>query len=390
MSSVTNVLVVFAAARGGDRFAFGAFSLVFGLGILGLGLRTATLGDVVLVDSSGVRDTAQLAAGASAYLGLAVGLAGGGLAVTLGLGPVFACACLGWPLVFLQDSMRSYAFASRRPQQALALDGTWLLVQLLALTVGGKGATWAFTGWLGGAAIAAGTGMRTLPPMLRGSSVKKFLISRRHLLAPYALQFSVTTGTTQLLSFLIAGVGQVRDVGALRGAQTIMGPFNILISADRIDLVTRLRAGSDTARLSRRLLGSAILLTGSAALIVIACGAAPTSLGRKFLGASWPAASEILPAVALQFWLIGLAQSFQVRLTAALRPNESLRVKAIASTVSVTLFAVAEFATDFSALSNALGALITGSTVNLLLTALAARRYAPIALFGPHAEGSSV
>lgn len=380
VSSLTNVIVVLAAARAGNRYEFGAFSIVFGICVLSLGLRATTLGDLVLVRRSDDDDFARSAAGSSVYLGLLTGGIAAVTAVVINLPSAIAITAVAFPMLLLQDSMRYWAFAKREPARALFLDVTWLLVQSLALVIAGQSVGAAFASWMLGGTAASLLGLRYLAPNLHPVRLARFLRSQGALLRPYAFQYALTTGTTQVFTFLVAGLGSVRDAGALRGAQTIMGPYNIYLSADRVDLVTRLRARDQRRRIVERFVLSAVVVTLLAAGLVTVTLLIPDRIGEQFLGASWRAASAALPLVAVQFWLIGLAQCFQARLVAAMRPNAALRVKFLSSVASVAALGIT-YSMGVDVLQAALLALVAGSILNLGLTGQAARRVAPISHF---------
>lgn len=380
VSSLANVIVVFAAARAGDRYEFGAFSVVFGICTLAIGFRAATLGDLALVTAGRGDEYARCSAGLSLYLGIITGSAVSVTALALHLPATFVFVSVAFPLVLLQDAMRYWSFATRTPTQALLLDVIWLVVELLTLGTAGHGVGTAFAAWMLGGAAAAIVGLRYLRPRLQLGRLFRFSRGQSPLLTPYALQFALTTGTTQALTFVVAGLGSVRDAGSLRGAQTLMGPYSIYLSADRVDLVTRLRARDSRRRILARLYMSGLGLTFVAGGIVLVTRLMPDELGQRFLGASWASARMTLPYAAAQVWLIGLAQCFQARLTAALQPNAALRVKIAASVASFAAFGFG-YALGAPVLRVALLALIAGSALNLVLTALAAHRVAPLAYF---------
>jgi hypothetical protein len=379
VNSVTNLLVIVLAARLSTASAFGAFSVAYGIVIIAFSLRSATLGDVVLVTHGRDPEAPAAGAGCSVYLGVVTAFVASSTASILGLSHsvvlAIAAASVG---VLLQDSMRSAAFALRRPELALILDLILLVVQL-----GGSAIWWSTSSamvlsWAAGAVTSGLVGAAVLRPRLNPLVCWRWSLSHARLLGPYAAQYALTNGVTQLFTVFVAAVGRVSDAGALRGAQTLLGPYTVCLTADRVDMLTRVRHAATMRQLTSRELKSRLGLTFLGAAVVALVLATPDRYGQHVLGASWHGAQMICPYVGVQFVLIGLAQAPQVRLVAALLATPSMLIKAVTAACSLVGFAVALVA-GVEPLRAAVFALVASACVNLVATEWAARVLAPLA-----------
>jgi O-antigen/teichoic acid export membrane protein len=312
ISSASSLLLVATVARSSDVGEFGAFSLVFlAYGLL-LGAARAVGGDILLLRAEQQR--ANLERDTRRLLGLAlvIGSVGGivgcliaaGASGTLG-GSLLAVGAV-LPILMLQDALRYCLFAHRAPAQAAVNDLVWLAVQMIAtvallLAVPGAGAAAIILAWAAGAAAAVGTGLRRarLTPTLR--DVSAWFTQDRVRVSSFFGDFAVWSASAYASFYLIALIGGVDAVAALRGAALLFSPLDALFLSLRVVTLPALARsaalGGASLRQQARLvagLTGALTLTWAAAVLSL-----PDRLGQAMLGASWEVVTPILVPVAL-------------------------------------------------------------------------------------------
>jgi O-antigen/teichoic acid export membrane protein len=161
----------------------------------------------------------------------------------------------------------------------------------------GQGGVWQFVlAWgLGGlvGAVVAAILLRLVPGLRRSRS---WFVDNGDLAARYAFDDFASQGTQQLTNFVVAGFAGLKDVGALRGAQSAFAPPSILglgvQGAATPELVRALRRS--TKKLHRDVLGlSAGLATFSLVWGVVTL-TVPDSVGQQLFGDTWQAAQPLL------------------------------------------------------------------------------------------------
>ncbi|MGW7354020.1 hypothetical protein ACWGJA_22320, partial [Streptomyces sp. NPDC054784] len=268
VSALTNIAVLVVAARQSTAAGFAAFSVVYTVFTVLLGLSVGYVGQALVLERgpahvvraacrAAVAFTALASTAVAAVCGVALWAATGFEGrLAAGLGAL----ALVLPVVLTHDCLR-YAFSAlQRPHHALAADvlrlagavaalgaqprgagadrmiAVWgasalpaLLLGLVLLLRAGRG------GGADGAAeptgAGAGAGAVTGPvPVAVRPGVRRYL-GRGHLGVRFALEFAVGNAGTQLAVIALGLWANPLAVGALRGATTLFGPMNVLFNA---------------------------------------------------------------------------------------------------------------------------------------------------------------
>jgi len=307
ISSLVNFGLGIAVARVGTLEEFGAYGLAFAAYLVAINLtRPASMEPLIIRFSSGApeawRRAFAEATGALVVVGAGIGIVAIILGVVLGgfTGAVFVLLGLGLPGLTLQDGWRLGFFAERRGRAAFFNDLTWAVVLFGAIGV--MSATDSITAfgviaaWVIGGNLAAILGFVQAATRPRPASTRVWWRAQRDLGRPLVAEHVVTNVTSELTPFGIGLVTDIGAVGALRGAQLLLGPFNVLFQA--ISLVALPEAVRIAERSRRRLRGAAVVFSASLASGVLAVGlvvlALPEPMGVALLGETWAATREVM------------------------------------------------------------------------------------------------
>ena len=308
LSSGTNAALSFLVARSVDTSAFGGFAVAFTVFALLVGvsraLATSPLG-IRYSDAapSGYADASSAAVGTAFILGVVAGvgclMAGawvGGSAgqALIALGVVF-------PSLLMQDAWRYVFFAAARPAAATLNDAVWAIVQLgiviALLTTGVSTAGPLVLAWGGSAAAAALLGVRQAGTWPRPRRAGRWLRDHRNLTGYLIAEFGTLQGSQQGALLVIATVGSLEAIGALRGVQVLLGPTTILAVAAfsfAVPEFSRRRASLTSRQWTLGALGVSAFVSAAGfcwgALFLLA----PDEVGRSLLGETWPGTSDIL------------------------------------------------------------------------------------------------
>ncbi|MBM7807022.1 O-antigen/teichoic acid export membrane protein [Geodermatophilus bullaregiensis] len=328
VSSGTNLLITVLVARSLSAEGFGAFSVAFTVYSLLIGASRALIAQPLVVrytsqDAVAFRAASRSAAGAATLLGIVSGtvVAVAGAVTGGAVGASLLAIGVLLPGLLLQDMWRAVFVAEGRPAAAFVNDLIWGVVQFAAvgllLAVDQRSAPAMVLGWgiaAGVAALIGGLQFRG-HPQIRTSLA--WLSRQRDLLGYYLASFLSVMGANQLTMLLIAGIGEPADVGALRAAQVVLGPLNLIgysLSAFALPEISRRRLGGRTALVAALGLSGLIVaadLVWGVALLVL-----PEELGTALLGESWATAEEVLPATLLGVVAIGLGFGASTVMTA--------------------------------------------------------------------------
>jgi len=303
LSSVTNVAITVFAASALEPTAFGGFALAFAFYLALVGMARSLATEPLLI-RPGASDGEALraAVGAMAALGLAaaavcgcVGLISGG---TVGR-PLLAGAAF-LPLLFVQDGWRYGAFASGRPPRALVVDVVWLGVQIpgVALLLVSDSrepaafmAVWAASGAVSAVVGAVQSGL--LPSITRGV---RWLRANSDLGGPFLAEFLAAGAAVYAGLWLLGLVSGLAAVGAVRVAQTIFGPINVLYAGIYLTLVPEgaRQAKGDRAQVNRSMQRISAVLLATSAVATVAALAIPGGVGEGLFGDTWDLARPVL------------------------------------------------------------------------------------------------
>lgn len=318
LASLTTFTVTVIAARAGDATEFGHFAVGLTVYLFLLGVSQALVNQVYLMrfpaaPAAEALDAAAAASGLALLFGAACAVVVAPVALLLGgaAGPAIATIAVLFPLLFTQEAVRAVLIARRRARAATLNDAVRATLQIgavAALVGAGRSApaelllAW---GLAGGAAAALGAWqVGVAPAPARGPR-----FARRHLDVTRFLvaEWLMVLGAAQLGLLVVALLGSTADVGALRGAQTLLGPLNILGLGVFGFLLTELVRRPGLADRTRRQVAAG----AGAVLAAITLGwgfvllALPAPVGTALLGATWPGTrSTLLP---MTIYLAGAA-----------------------------------------------------------------------------------
>ncbi|WP_030686998.1 membrane protein [Streptomyces globisporus] len=341
-SSMSNFVVGFYVARSLGVTAFGVFSLAWVTYGVVLGASRGLATDPLVVRFSGVSHTAWRGAAArSTGAALTVGAAVGavclliGLALGGGVGAAFACLGVVLPGLLLQDAWRFAFFAAGAGRKAFVNDLVWGAALVPALVVAARvDSVAAFVlAWGASAAVAAAYGLLQSGVRPRTAEARGWLREQRDLGYRYLVENGSLSGAGQLRSYGLGVIVGVGAVGAVRGAELLLGPFLALLMG--LSLVTVAEAARVLRRAPHRLGGFCLLLGGGQAVAALLWGAAlllvPDRLGEFVLGGVWPSASELIVPAALGVAGAGLGTGAAAGLRALGAARRSLRAQLFAS-----------------------------------------------------------
>jgi O-antigen/teichoic acid export membrane protein len=324
LSSLTNFAVGIYIARSLATQDFGAFSLAFATYVLALNASRGLATDPLVVRYSGADVTSwRRAVAKSTGVAITVGLVAGACCVVVGLllagstRTAFVALGMTLPGLLLQDSWRHAFFSARKGGQAFGNDLVWALSLLPLLGVVAateqSGVFWFVMAWGGSATLAAFVGGIQARLVPRLSGVAGWLVQHWELGPRYLAENLSLSGASQLRLYGLGWIAGMAAVGALRAAELLLGPLNVLILG--IGLIAVPEAARMVRRSARRLGRFCLLLSSVQAGVALIWGMAllllPEALGVRLLGLSWQPASKLLLPVTITvagngFWVAAL------------------------------------------------------------------------------------
>ncbi|WP_168583014.1 MATE family efflux transporter [Gephyromycinifex aptenodytis] len=308
MSALANMLLMVVVARAvNDEGAFGAFAIAFVVYGVGVAVAKAMVGQPLQMkysDTTGedFRRAVRNSQGTAALIGILGGLtsAGAGLAIggSVGAALIALAPCL--PALLMQDSCRMAFFANGRADYAALIDFVRMVLQFAFLflaifagyqNVGILTLTWGVAG-----AISAGVGLYLLraAPRMRGAMV--WVREQRELNGYLMAEYLLGLGAAQFGILLVAPLASEADVGALRAAQTVLGPLNILGTAAFAFAIPELARRSHLGFKAR--MQAMVAVSGFMGIIstvwVVGLLLLPDAVGDALFRASWRGAQEVL------------------------------------------------------------------------------------------------
>ena len=311
VSSLENFLLGAYVARTMGAESLGALGLGFLAYSIVLNCSRAVSTDPLTVRFSGPPDTRwRGAVAASAGASLLVGTVGG--LACIGLGTLldgeartaFVCFGLVLPALTLQDSWRYAFFAAGKGSRTFVNDTVWTVLLVVALIVGhdagASGLAWAVLAFGATAAMAAVLGMLQAGLLPRPRAAGEWLRRNRDLGSRFLVE-NVTLGAGgQIRSVVVAGTGGLRAVGAIRGAEMLIGPIAaLLMGVSQVAVPEAVRARRRGPRALRLL---CLGLSGGLACVALAWGLTvllvfPHGPGEALLGSVWPSAHALVLGV---------------------------------------------------------------------------------------------
>ncbi|MFD9358044.1 hypothetical protein [Streptomyces sp. NPDC060031] len=346
-SSMSNFAVGIYVARSLGVTAFGVFSLAWVTYGVVLNVSRGLATDPLVVRFSGVPDASWRGAVArSAGTALAAGTALGAACLLVGLGlggrvgPAFACLGVMLPGLLLQDAWRFSFFAAGAGRKAFVNDLVWGVALVPALVVAAHvGSVAAFVlAWGASATVAAAYGCLQSGIRPRMTGARGWLREQRDLGYRYLVENVSLSGASQLRAYGLGAIVGVGAVGAVRGAELLLGPFLAVLMG--LSLVTVPEAARVLRQAPHRLGSFCLLLGGGQAAAALLWGGAlltvPDRLGELVLGGVWPSAAQLILPVTLAVAGAGLGTGAAAGLRALGAARRSLRCQLFASVCYVS------------------------------------------------------
>ncbi|MDF2265159.1 hypothetical protein P2Q00_06845 [Streptomyces coacervatus] len=346
-SSISNFAVGIYVARSLGVTAFGVFSLAWVTYGVVLNVSRGLATDPLVVRFSGVPDASWRGAVArSSGTALGVGGALGAASVVAGLalggrvGPAFACLGVMLPGLLLQDAWRFSFFAAGTGRKAFVNDVVWGVALIPAMAVAARvGSVAAFVlAWGASATVAAGYGYLQSGIRPRMTEARGWLREQRDLGYRYLVENVSLSGASQLRAYGLGAIVGLGAVGAVRGAELLMGPFLAVLMG--LSLVTVPEAARVLRQAPHRLGKFCLLLGGGQAAAALLWGGSlllmPDRLGRLVLGSVWHSASQLIAAITLGVAGAGLGTGAAAGLRALGAARRSLRCQLFASACYVS------------------------------------------------------
>ncbi|MEV7237457.1 hypothetical protein AB0N06_26895 [Streptomyces sp. NPDC051020] len=346
-SSVSNFVVGIYVARSLGVTAFGVFSLAWVTYGVVLNVSRGLATDPLVVRFSGVPEApwrGAVARSTGTALGVGVALGAACLVAGLGLGgrvgPAFAALGVMLPGLLLQDAWRFSFFAAGTGRKAFVNDVVWGVALVPAIVVAVRvGSVAAFVlAWGASATVAAGYGYIQSGIRPRMTETRGWLREQHDLGYRYLVENVSLSGASQLRVYGLGAIVGIGAVGAMRGAELLLGPFLAVLMG--LSLVTVPEAARVLRQAPHRLGTFCILLGGGQAAGALLWGAAlllmPGRLGELVLGGVWHSASELIVPVTLGVAGVGLGTGAAAGLRALGTARRSLRCQLFASACYVS------------------------------------------------------
>ncbi|MQW78103.1 hypothetical protein GHK92_19730 [Nocardioides sp. dk4132] len=371
LSSVSNFMVTAAVASAATVEEFGSVSLALLVYAVVLGLSRSFLGETLIAarsfdDSAGGYSKGQSARDAVACcllgaVGVSVSLAVIAVVLDLVFLTILACAL---PLLLLQDVSRYLGFSLDKVWVAVSADLGWVALYLAYVVASVLGivpgdATLRFAMWCvsGGAAGVLGIILAfvTLPAARGRVSPLRYIRKFGRLGAFYCGEYGLGSGAGQAVVAVAAVVASTEVLGAVRGAQLLLGPVAVLFTGLQVVLTVRgqdlLRRGGDISLL---LVTQAKVGAGLGVFVAVLVGALwllPDQVGELVLGETWHDARVVM----LWLGLGAIATALGVAASSGLRATRSGSSAGLARLVSAPFVIAAGLAGAFFGSLHSLG-----------------------------------
>lgn len=360
LSSLTNFALTLLAARSLTPRMFGGFTLAFAAYLVALGIARSMASEPLALRTGGTtqgewKEAARAATGAAVL----VGVTGGAVMVLVGLltnGPVSGAltaigVCL--PGLLLQDTWRFAFFAASRGGAAAANDAIWsgtLAVSLLVAGVMGRASAAAFAlvwGLSGTVAGLAGVCQAGLAP--RPREVRAWFDRHRDLIPRFITEFAVSMGAGQATLYLIGAVAGLAAVGAIRAAQVLLGPLNVVfMGAGLFGVPEAARYARAGGRAMLRRIG--ILISGALGTAVFTWATViaflPNRVASAILSENWAVGRPLLVPMAAAMSGSAILMGAAIILRGLAAAGRSLRAAAAQGGLTIALAATGAAAAE--------------------------------------------
>jgi O-antigen/teichoic acid export membrane protein len=318
LSSLTNAALSILVARSVDAHSFGAFAICFTAYSLVIGANRAFISDPLTVrfsdatrESFGAARSHALAAAAAVGAGASVILLVGAYTQSGGLQDALLVLALTMPGLTVQDALRLSFITEGRPRAAAVNDLLWGVLQIGGVSVllfadVSSAAVFVFV-WGAAAGVAALYGMTRTKALPSARGTRRWVGEQLHLSGFFVAEYTAATGSFQAAFLLVGAIGEVADVGSLRGAQVLLGPLNVAFYGFTFFATPELVRRKALPR--RTHVASAFALSGLLLTLTLVWGILllqlPDAAGRELLGDAWDGARSVVPAMTV--WAAGIA-----------------------------------------------------------------------------------
>jgi hypothetical protein len=346
LSSLSNFVLGVFVARAVLPADFGAFGLGLATYWVGLNVSRAIATQPLVIRHSGdSRERWRVAASGAAGAAMVVGVVGGlacavvGLLTRDALAEAFLAIGLSLPGLLIRDHWRFALFAEGRGGAALVnnfLMSLLLFAGLAAIAISGDSSVLRpMLAWGAAATVAAVIASVQGGAMPRPAHAARWWREHRDLGSRYVAEVTAGMGASQLALYGIGGIAGLAAVGALRAADIVLGPLNIVLQG--IQLVA-IPEGVRLLRTSaQRLRGACAALAAGLSALALVWGwlalAVPSEIGAVLLGSNWTPARSVLLPMTLALAGTGATTGALVGLRALAAANRSLRARLISSSV---------------------------------------------------------
>ena len=354
LSALTNLFLSVLVARSATVNGFGAFAVAFLVFGLVIGFSRAFIGTPLQISyssstSSELRESARAALGAAIVFGTAAALLSVIAGIALRGESGFALIALGiwFPALLLQDTCRMAFFAGGIPKRAAIIDAVWGAVVLGgfagALATGAaRSVEVPLTLWGLGSAVSSIWGMRVLRvrPQPRGGVgwMREQLHLSRYLGGEYAL----TMGIVQVGILMVGFVATQAGVGAIRAAQVLLGPTNVLGTAALVFTTTEVARTPTASPRHRFVMANTVsaALTVLIGLYVAILLVLPDSVGIRVLGDTWSGASTVLLPMCIAAVVASMGAGAGAALYGMGRTRTAFRINVVRAVLSIVFLTV--------------------------------------------------
>jgi O-antigen/teichoic acid export membrane protein len=377
VSSLGNFALGLYVLQAFGAVQFGAFSLAFVTYTVVLNAARGLATDPMLVRCSGQANlrwhrASSAASGTALAVGITVGLvcAAAGLLLPEPVGSAFVALGVGLPGLMFQDSWRFVFFACHRSAQSLLNDLIWgalLVGVLVVLHRTGQASQFRCLLAFGLTASLSGVvGSVQALVLPRPDRTLAWFREHRDLSIRYLVENVSASGGPQVRSMFLGALAGLAQVGYVRGAEMLMGPFVVvLMGVAQVAVPEAARVfRHKPQRLSRfcLALGGAQAAAASLWGLILAV-VLPLGAGSVMLKESRGPVTQMLPAVTLAVVAACFAASLLTGLRAMGAAERSLRAQLTSTAVYIVCSVVGVL------LGGGLGA-CWGATVGMTISAM--------------------
>ena len=320
ISGASNFLITLLAAQILGIEAFGLFGITMLVYIVVVGVARALISEPLLLHPVEAEERSSDAISSASVLGTALGLLvlGSGIAARPWddrLGDGLIVLGLFVPFLVLHDVGRYLGFSTRRPAAALALDVTWLLLQIGAVTalvvLDVDSLPIYVAAWAGSGAFAGLLVFWQHAQDKTGFNISWLRESWSYSWR-YLISYTSTQGSGLLAAILLTAIAGTRALGGVQGALLLLRPFmtlQVAVVANGVGEVARI--ANDRLQV-RRLVRKLTVLTGGVALLnAVVIVLLPDQWGVALLGDTWQVTQHLVWPAAVQITALGLTTGYR-------------------------------------------------------------------------------